>query len=525
MQAMETDIAPRGAAPLNLGAWRDFQGGLADLLGMNISLYDSAGKLLSTSGKDNCVCSAIKDDRGGRSRCRRQYEKAVAQAVREKKVHVYKCHANQFIFAAPVVTTAARPGYVVTGGRLFIEGTEFRDFYEAMTPYGLASADLVRLKNGMKTIPRGSIFTVPTTVSNLAGPYLRSLVTAPCRDVAEASYGKGFHALDEVYKAIAPVLDREELYQTILEKSVELLGAETGSLMIVDYDEEVLSIKAAMGLEVDLASSVRIPLGEGISGFIAAKGLPMVVRDVELEVARKNRERYKTGSFISIPLKLDSRVIGVINVTDKLTGEVFSDEDLALLLSFANYASIALERGAYYSMTEELKLLSMTDPLTGLFNRRYFRERLYEEAERVKRHDECFSTFVIDIDNFKAFNDRYGHLAGDEVLRDVSRAIRDAVRSMDVVARYGGEEFAVILPHTGKTSAFEIAERVRRGVELIASEKDSYTNPLTISVGVAEFPRDAGTIDDLIDRADRAMYRAKNSGKNQVVVYDGSSGI
>jgi len=218
-------------------------------------------------------------------------------------------------------------------------------------------------------------------------------------------------------------------------------------------------------------------------------------------------------------LKLDTRVIGVINVSDKISGEVFSDDDLQLLLSFANYASIALERGAYYSMSEELKMLSMTDPLTSLFNRRYFRERLFEEVERVKRHSECFSSFMIDIDDFKTYNDTYGHIMGDEVLKGVARAIRDAVRSMDVVARYGGEEFAVILPHTNKKDSYVIAERIRKGVEELRLPGTFGKTP-TISLGVAEFPTDASHIDELIHRADSAMYGAKRMGKNRVVVYE-----
>ena len=171
-------------------------------------------------------------------------------------------------------------------------------------------------------------------------------------------------------------------------------------------------------------------------------------------------------------------------------------------------------------MSEELKMLSMTDPLTGLFNRRYFRERLYEEVERVKRHDGCFSTFIIDIDNFKAFNDRYGHLAGDELLKGVAKAVREAVRSMDVVARYGGEEFAVILPHTDKKDASIIAERMRKGVQDYRPPHNIFEEWPTISLGVAEFPADASHIDDLINKADRAMYLAKRMGKNRVVMYE-----
>ena len=176
----------------------------------------------------------------------------------------------------------------------------------------------------------------------------------------------------------------------------------------------------------------------------------------------------------------------------------------------------------YHRMTEELKKISVTDELTGLLNRRYFQERLCEEVERAKRQCKPFTLFIIDIDDFKAFNDRYGHLAGDEALRRVARAIRDAVRSIDVVSRLGGEEFSVILPYTIKSDAHVIAERIRQEVEDLRFMGPNIPPDqwLTISLGMAEFPKDANSIDNLIDRADKAMYVAKARGKNRIIEYD-----
>jgi diguanylate cyclase (GGDEF)-like protein len=127
---------------------------------------------------------------------------------------------------------------------------------------------------------------------------------------------------------------------------------------------------------------------------------------------------------------------------------------------------------------------------------------------------------VIDIDNFKYFNDTYGHVAGDEMLKSVARTIRNAVRSMDVVARYGGEEFTVILPHTNKKESHVIAERIRKEVEKLSQLSTVISEEYTISVGIAEFPLDSNTIDGIIHNADRAMYTAKRLGKNRVVFYE-----
>ncbi len=506
---------------IDLSSWREFQNGISLLLDIPVSLYDASGALLVPSIKENTVCRALESSHKGAGLCAEMIGKAVSQVLANGSVYVFKCHVNQYFFAIPVFVD--RHAFVVVGGHVYLEGSDTKDFYEGITGYGFDGGMVARLRSGVRTIPAKSLFTIPAIVNNMAAPVLKCMVSAAEKGSCEATSArlKGFYALEQVYKAIAPVLDREELYETILLKSSELVGAQQGSLMILDNKNNLLSIKASRGMDKSIADGLKVKVGEGISGSIAAKGVPVIVKDIEDEVPSwKNRPRYRTKSFISIPLKLENRVIGVINVSDKLSGGAFSEEDLHLLLSFANYASIAIERGAYYSMSEELKMLSMTDPLTGLFNRRYFRERLYEEVERVKRHDGCFSTFIIDIDNFKAFNDRYGHLAGDELLKGVSKAVRDAVRSMDVVARYGGEEFAVILPHTDKKDASIIAERMRKGVQEYRPAHNIFEEWPTISLGVAEFPADANHIDDLINKADRAMYLAKRMGKNRVVVYE-----
>lgn len=520
--AMENKGISSAKPAVDLSAWAQFQKGLSLLLDMPLALYDSGGNLLVPSITEPCVCAAIGSSRRGKPLCAEMVSRAIAQVVGNGTSYIFKCHANQYLFAVPVLL---EPGhaFVIIGGRLYLEGSVVKDFYEGVIGFGLSEEAINALRAGLKTAPAKTVFTVPDILTSMAVPLLKSLA-AGRREAIQAPDGsrlKGLQALEQVYKSIAPVLDREELYETILTKSSELVGAERGSLMIVDNKNKVLSVKAAKGMDRKIAEGLRVRIGEGISGAIAARGVPVIVRNIEDEVpAWKNRPRYRTKSFISIPLKLESKVIGVINVADKNSGDVFSEEDLHLLQSFANYASIALERGAYYSMSEELKMLSMTDPLTGLFNRRYFRERLYEEVERVKRHDECFTTFIIDIDNFKAFNDRFGHLAGDEVLRGVAKAIRDAVRSMDVVARYGGEEFAVILPHTNKKDSTVIAERIRNGVQDFKPANPEFDVWPTISLGVAEFPGDASHIDDLINKADKAMYLAKKMGKNKVVVYE-----
>lgn len=373
-----------------------------------------------------------------------------------------------------------------------------------------------------------AIFDTPLTEEETG------VVQAFCQQVAISQENRGLREehrdmakdismLLEIAKTVGSALDSEDLFGIILEKSTEFLGAEQGSLMLLDEDRRELTVKAMKGLNKKIVELLKIRPGEGISGKVLATGTPLIVSDIESDerIAQEKRPRYKTKSFISIPLKLNGRTIGVLNIADKITGEVFREEDLHLLISIGAYASVAIERSKFYHKTEELKKISITDSLTGLLNRRYFQERVSEEIERSRRHHLPLSLIMMDIDNFKSVNDTYGHPVGDEALKITARAIRNCVRTIDVAARYGGEEFTVILPQTAKSDATAIAERICSEVGRLDFPFEQAARKLTFSVslGLATFPEDAESLDDLIRNTDIALYRAKAQGKNRVVVY------
>jgi diguanylate cyclase (GGDEF)-like protein len=225
---------------------------------------------------------------------------------------------------------------------------------------------------------------------------------------------------------------------------------------------------------------------------------------------------------MSVPLIINDRKIGVLNIADKVIGGSFDENDMKILKSMASHASVALERTGFYQKSEDLRKISVTDSLTDLFNRRFFQDRLTEEIERAKRHTQSLSVIMLDIDSFKNYNDTYGHQAGDEALRMIAGIIRNSVRNIDVVARYGGEEFAVILPMTEANAAREIAERIRSGVASRYYPDESHRSAvkLTTCLGISCFPQDADSLFDLVGNADKALYLAKVSGKNRVSVFD-----
>jgi len=334
---------------------------------------------------------------------------------------------------------------------------------------------------------------------------------------------KDVSVLLEIAKTVGTALDSEELFSIILEKSTQFLQAEQGSIMLLDEERRELTVKAMKGLNKKIVELLKIRPGEGISGKVLSSGSPLVVADIEEDhrVVQEKRPRYKTKSFISIPLKIDGRTIGVLNIADKISGEIFSEEDLHLLVSIGAYASVAIERSRFYQKTEELKKISITDSLTGLLNRRYFQERISEEIERSRRHHLPLSLIMLDVDDFKSVNDTLGHPVGDEVLKIMARCLRNCIRTIDVAARYGGEEFTVILPQTSKADAQTIADRICAEVYRmdLPFAKGDRKLLLSVSLGLATYPEDAENLEDLIRNADVALYAAKSQGKNRVVVY------
>jgi diguanylate cyclase (GGDEF)-like protein len=282
-------------------------------------------------------------------------------------------------------------------------------------------------------------------------------------------------------------------------------------------------VKAAVGPRAEVTQDERVRLSESVSGSVLLEGRPRIVRDLRTtELHRAPAERkYKSDSFISYPIITGGRKVGVINMTDKAGGEPYDDLDLRLLETMVPQMALALDRAGWHQKATQFQLLSITDPLTGLLNRRYLEERLGEEFERSKRHRFPMSFLMIDIDNFKEYNDRNGHQAGDLALEITAQCLKSALRSADVASRYGGEEFSILLPQTNLTEALVIAERIRSRVE-----KSSYPHgdqqphgAVTVSIGVSAFGPKLETPSSIIGAADHALYVAKSRGKNCVVSY------
>jgi diguanylate cyclase (GGDEF)-like protein len=320
--------------------------------------------------------------------------------------------------------------------------------------------------------------------------------------------------------------DPAQTYNSVLTNSKELLEADRLSLLAFDEVSNELILRAAIGFSVEPSELSRLRLGEGISGAVLKSEKPLVVQNIEeggFESAPAERN-YKTKSFISYPLTIGGRKIGVLNATDKSSGGNFDEVDLNVLELIGPQVAVALERAEWQERATEFQVMSITDLLTSLPNRRYLEVRLAEELNRSKRYYYPMSFLMIDIDDFKSYNDLNGHQAGDLALQISARCLKAALRSADVAARYGGEEFCILLPQTPVHEAKVIAERIRQRMASTnyPHGKTQTLGSVTISIGVSTFTKEIDTAERIISAADSALYKAKDKGKNRIEVYQGN---
>jgi diguanylate cyclase (GGDEF)-like protein len=326
--------------------------------------------------------------------------------------------------------------------------------------------------------------------------------------------------LYSIGKAMNYISDLKKLLQFILSQAIEITSAEKGSIMLYDPETDSLIIRVLAGLaDTQYQEKVNnneikcrsFKPGEGIAGRVYLTARPMIVNNIQEDNVFIESETSFVNSIACIPMVVYSDVIGVINVTNKQDQKEFSDEDLQMLKAVADQAAVAVNKAQLWDM-------AVTDSLTGLYVRRYFMAKLQDEIRRAERYNRVISIVMADLDKFKNINDTYGHDAGDRVLQAIGNFLQNNIRDVDIVARYGGEEFVMMIPEADQEAAFSLSERLRHQISKIEFDDIPST---TISLGVATYPFDGSALEDLIKKADAAMYAAKKAGRNKVVKYTG----
>jgi two-component system, cell cycle response regulator len=313
-------------------------------------------------------------------------------------------------------------------------------------------------------------------------------------------------ALNRLGDALTVTHDRAGIISAVLETSALSVGAQYGVFYAVVPASGGLR---AMSCYACAAEGNELGAGEGVAGAAAAQDdVVQAPGGAELAPGEPTAD-----TAVAIPLRRGNRAIGVLALYGHGPDETFDEDDVHLLNSLVRQAETAIENTFLY---EEATRLSITDGLTGLWNRRLFDLRINEELQRAIRFQEPFGLLLVDLDHFKSVNDRYGHQAGDAVLVELARRLTDATREVDVVTRFGGEEFALILPKTPVQGTMRLAAKVR---EVVADEPfaaGAASISVTVSVGAAAYPDHGLSAVDLLAAADAALYRAKANGRDRV---------
>jgi diguanylate cyclase (GGDEF)-like protein len=322
-------------------------------------------------------------------------------------------------------------------------------------------------------------------------------------------------AIHRLARLLASTTGVAAVGQVIVDYMARAVDARIGVLALPETTSRTLSIVATHGYPLALVAALRIDADSGALGTVFKTGRPLHVKSAS-QFRSQRRHRYRTDSFIAVPIAARRDVVGVVCVTDRAGDETFTREHVSALRALAAPAALALGRERALLQAQAHAHAAAIDPVSGIFNRRYFHIRLEEELHRSRRHETPVALLMLDLDDFKVVNDSRGHLAGDAVLKDVAEILKHSIRVFDVCARFGGEEFAIIIPGTSREDATASAERIRQRIEAYRpSDNGLAALRITASVGLA-VSSEPTTSRELITRADQALYEAKRAGKNCV---------
>ena len=313
----------------------------------------------------------------------------------------------------------------------------------------------------------------------------------------------------ETAKVLVSHLDIDKVLSIILKKAMEITKTRAGSIALYTPDTATMRIHAHRGFTRRFIANREWKVRQG--GFtdrIIKSRTATVINDITNKDFFTNPVAIQEGikSLICVPLIDSSEVVGILYVDD-FASRKFASEDLQTLEILASFASIAIHNAQAHTT---IKLQAITDCITGLFNRRCFEDLMSRELQRAERHEREFSLALVDVNDFKKYNDTYGHQAGDRALSALGEAIRKAIRSTDIAARYGGDEIVIILPETKLVKAYNMfANRIKREIEEGFTMISGTGHVLSVAIGIAAYPHDGKTTPDLVLSADRALLATK----------------
>jgi diguanylate cyclase (GGDEF)-like protein len=386
--------------------------------------------------------------------------------------------------------------------QLVIEGT-LSTAYLPLRAFGKVFG-VLRAERGLSWNAGPSSISLLRAFAHELGTVLRGLEIA----ASERQQVANMQALHEVSNAIFRSIRLEQMLESVAHSLIHQMGFDRAKIFLINKEGDTLEGALTLDqLGKQMVDKERYPLKRGVH--------PMV--DLILGRATDERlEKYRK-TITYIPLRARDENLGILMVDNLLSQQEIRPDQEPLLEAIAGQLSMAIKNARLFEGVEEL---SITDGLTGLYIIRYFKQRLKEELYRAERTHGQLSLMIMDLDHFKRFNDTYGHPSGDMILATVAERVLANARKVDLPARYGGDEFFILLPDTTPEEALALADRLHQAVanEPIALP-DGRLLKLTVSIGIATYPTHAGSIDELIKRADEALYWIKSHGRNRIRLY------
>jgi diguanylate cyclase (GGDEF)-like protein len=331
----------------------------------------------------------------------------------------------------------------------------------------------------------------------------------------------------DVARALTSTLELEPLLHTIMTKMAEFFGPERWSLMMVDEETNELYYALSAGMNSDKLETLRVKMGEGVAGWVAETGNPLVVPDVRLDKhwARFARQHpdLNLRSIACLPIRCGERTLGVMQLHNSSL-DLLPEYSISFLRVLCDYAAIALQNARHVKLIHHL---SITDDCTGLFNSRYLYTQLGDliaetvNSQVIPIHPH-FSLVFLDLDRFKSINDTHGHLVGSRLLAEVGTLLKRTIGPQHAAFRYGGDEFVALLRGFDKSEAMSLVRQLRQKLnETAFLTGEGLSISVTASFGLATYPQDGSTLHGIIRSADSMMYRVKNSTRNDIAVAHG----
>lgn len=322
-----------------------------------------------------------------------------------------------------------------------------------------------------------------------------------------------FYTVQQITQAISSIFDVKELLRHVNDIIIGVMGVNTSTIILYDEKKDRLKVNTTNVSNKNELITLFDNINSDALKDVLFSGEPLMENSADPKKYSFIQER-EVCSFICVPLVTKSKKVGLVLVEHKYIN-AFDEDNLRLLSIIGQQVSIALENAELYEKMHELATI---DNLTGVYNRLYFQQRLQEEFETAEANKYDLSLAIFDIDHFKRFNDTFGHLFGDKVLKHICDLLKSSLRSGDIIARFGGEEFVLLFPRTGLKEAYDKVERLREKIAKSTIRDALVEASVTVSFGLSTYPYVSETQADLLKMADDALYIAKNSGRNCVKV-------